>query len=189
MQQTKRKIKITCEVKETLALDKMTELQGELKQRTAFDYEKIMSSIYKHGIAFPFFVWKEKNTHYILDGHGRTEALRKEQERGVKIPELPVVYVEAANKTTALNLLLRLNSRYGEITIEGVSKFLEDVEIEIGDIHIPELPDLAAQLDALLYDATDGGNNAPEFVLYCPECGERYDVSDDELKEAVGYED
>jgi len=183
-----QEIRITCEISTTLTLGRMTELQGELKARTSEDYDKIMRSIYKYGIAFPFFVWKKGRLNYILDGHGRTGALIRERERGVKIPALPVVYVQAADEQTAKNLLLRLNSRYGEITIEGIRDFLEGVDIDLDEINIPEIPDLTERLDALLEDATDGGHNNPEFILFCPECGEQYHVTDDELREVAGYE-
>ena len=179
-------IRITCESKDFLELDNMTEFQGELKLRDEYDYEKVMRSIREHGIAFPFFVWKNGKTNYILDGHGRSEALRFEQDKGIKIPPLPVVYVAAKDKDTAKNLLLRLNSRYGTITADGMREFLEGVDIDLSNIQIPELPYLAERIDAILTEYEQG---TPEFVLYCPECGERYDISDDELRRAVRYED
>ena len=179
-------IRITCETADTLNITEMTELQGTLKYREDTEYEKIMRSIYKHGIAFPFFVWKSGRTNFILDGHGRTEALKLENEKGITIPPLPVVYVKAKDKETALNLLLRLNSRYGTITSEGMREFMDGVDIDLSNIQIPELPYLAERVDAILLEYQ---NAEPEFELYCPECGERYDISDEELRRAVRYED
>jgi len=189
MQKDGREIRITCEVEDTLTLGRMTEFQGELKVRSSEDYDRIMHSIYKYGIAFPFFVWKKGRLNYILDGHGRTGALKRERERGVTVPALPVIYVQAENEEAAKNLLLRLNSRYGEITIDGINDFLSGVDIDLAEINIPELPDLAEQLDALLEDANDGGHNNPEFLLFCPECGEQYHVTDEQLREAIEYGD
>jgi len=161
----------------------MTEFQGELKERTPEDYEKITNSIYKHGIAFPFFVWKSVRKKYILDGHGRSEALRLAKENGVKIPPLPVVYIKAKNAEIAKNLLLRLNSRYGTITVQGIQSFIEGADIDISDVNIPELPDLSARLNTVLYESPY--YEPPVFQLFCPECGDKYEVTDDELRGMV----
>ena len=76
------KIKITCEAKEYLDFSEMAEFQGELKQRTDADFEKIENSIKKHGFAFPFFIWKNGDTNFVLDGHGRYGALQRMQSKG-----------------------------------------------------------------------------------------------------------
>ena len=182
-------IEITCDVQDMLALADMTEFQGGLKVRTAEDYDRIFFSIAKYGIAFPFFVWKNGDVSFILDGHGRVEALRRAESNGISVPPLPVVYVEAGDENAAKNLLLRLNSRYGTITRDGVMAFVEGSDIDLEEANIPELPDLSARLDALLDDMPEHDYlDKVEFTLYCPECGERHDVTDDELREVVGYE-
>ncbi|GHV35056.1 hypothetical protein FACS1894187_06930 [Synergistales bacterium] len=188
-------IKITCEVKQTLPLSDMTEFQGDLKIRTEGDYEQIQSSIRKYGIAFPFFVWQDSDSiNYVLDGHGRLGALQRMAQGGGIIPPLPIVYVEADDAIQAKNLLLRLNSRYGEITADGMKEFLADVDADLDGVNIPELPDIAAILDAAL----DGAPSAepddyeppkPKFEVFCPECGELYDISDEELQEVADNED
>ena len=52
------KIEINCTGSDTIQLHELTEFQGELKERSAGDVEKIIKSIKKHGFSFPFFVWK-----------------------------------------------------------------------------------------------------------------------------------
>lgn len=178
-------IKITCEVTDMLQLSEMTEFQGGLKTRTQNDYDKILLSIYSNGIAFPFFVWKHKKKNYILDGHGRLGALMQASESGEIIPPLPVIYIKADNETQAKNLLLRLNSRYGVITLAGVRDFIGDIEIDPSDFMLPDLPDLVNQLNlAIIEEAKDRSddNDKPVFALYCPECGEPYEITDDELR-------
>ena len=81
-EQISKPIEITCGAAETLPLNKLTEFQGGLKTRTDGDYEKILASIRKHGIAFPFFVWNQDGSNFILDGHGRFEALRRPAQPG-----------------------------------------------------------------------------------------------------------
>jgi ParB-like chromosome segregation protein Spo0J len=187
-------IQISCEVSESLPLSDLTEFQGELKMRTDSDYEQIQSSLRKYGIAFPFFVWRDNNTNNVLDGHGRLGALQRMAQTGEKIPDVPVVYVEAETEIQAKNLLLRLNSRYGEITTDGMKEFLSDVDADLDGVNIPELPDIAELLDKQLSNAPAGESEdeyeppQPKFEVFCPECGEQYEISDEELKEAVDDE-
>ena len=186
-------IKITCEAMESLPIAEMSDFQGELKTRTDEDYEKIFASIRKYGIAFPFFVWKSENNNFVLDGHGRLESLRRAMRTGYIVPELPVIYIDAADETVAKNLLLRLNSRYGAITLDGVKDFINGANIDLNGINIPELPNLSASLDALLnglpMPEETAESDVPKFNLYCPECGEAYETTDEELRGLIEYED
>ena len=186
-EQISKPIEINCEAAETLQLADMTEFQGELKTRTDDDYDKIFTSIRKHGIAFPFFVWKCGDSNYILDGHGRYESLCRAAGKGYIIPELPVVYIDADNEVAAKNLLLRLNSRFGTITIDGVRSFIDGADIDLETVNLPELSDLSARLDAMLDniplpDYDNSNFEPPKFDLYCPECGLQHEVDDDDLR-------
>jgi hypothetical protein len=145
----------------------------------------------KYGIAFPFFVWINDSKYFILDGHGRVEALRRAASTGYIVPELPVIYIQAADETTAKNLLLHLNSRYGTITVDGIREFIDGHDIDLDEVNIPELPDLSAALDAMLDDMPepDDDPDKAEFIVFCPECGERLNVTDEELEEVVRDED
>jgi len=81
---------------------------------------------------------------------------------------------------------LRLNSRYGEITFDGIREFLDGADIDLSGISLPELPDLSERLDELLESMPNvDAVEIPEFLLYCPECGERYEATDDELRGAI----
>ena len=48
------KIEINCTGSDTIQLNELTEFQGELKERSAGDVEKIIKSIKKHGFSFPY---------------------------------------------------------------------------------------------------------------------------------------
>ena len=50
-------IKINCTGSDFINIDDLHEFQGELKERSADDVDKIIRSIKKHGFSFPFFVW------------------------------------------------------------------------------------------------------------------------------------
>ena len=130
-------LKVTCECKDYLNLDDLTEFQGNLKQRSDSDVDKIIKSIKKYGFSFPFFVWKHDNINHCLDGHGRMLAINKLREQGFQIPPLPVVYVDCKDEQSAKDLLLRLNSQYGRMTKESVMEFIGDYEIDTGDLELP----------------------------------------------------
>lgn len=130
-------IKVSCECKDFLALEDLTEFQGGLKSRTEFDVDKIVRSIRKYGIAFPLFVWRHDGVNHCLDGHGRLLALKRMAEDGDTIPPLPVVYVDCKDERSARDLLLRLNSHYGTMTKESVLEFIKGFDIDLGDFELP----------------------------------------------------
>ena len=157
------KIEINCTGSDTIQLHELTEFQGELKERSAGDIEKIIKSIRKHGFSFPFFVWAHagENGNYInhvLDGHGRLEALKKLQSEGEEIPPLPCVYVSAENEAEAKEKLLKLNSQYGHMTADSVAAFLGDIKIDFDEL---ALPDGVLDLGKLEPEETKDDDEAP----------------------------
>lgn len=157
-------IVINCTGSDTIELHQLTEFQGELKERSAGDIEKIIKSIRKHGFSFPFFVWAHagENGNYInhvLDGHGRLEALKKLQSEGEEIPPLPCVYVSAENEAEAKEKLLKLNSQYGHMTAESVAQFLDGLQIDFDEL---QLPDGVLDLTKLEPEETKDDDNAPD---------------------------
>lgn len=130
------KIKITCKTKATLPLVELTDFQGDLKYRDKIDIERVQKSILKYGFSFPFFVWKNDKRNYILDGHGRKLALKKLWAEGYEIPALPVIYISADNESDAKEKLLRINSRFGDITQESLTNFAEGMEFNFDDVDI-----------------------------------------------------
>lgn len=131
------KIEINCTGSDTIQLDELTEFQGELKERSAGDVEKIIKSIKKHGFSFPFFVWKNDGKNNVLDGHGRLMALKQMAAAGEEIPALPCVYISAKDEAEAKEKLLKLNSQYGHMTADSVAAFLGDIKIDFEEIALP----------------------------------------------------
>jgi len=130
--------KIACETKDYLDWHNITEFQGGLKIRDEADIEKAKTSILKYGWSFPFFVWVSGKTNYCLDGHARIKVLKALEEEGYIIPELPVVYIQAKNKTEAKQKLLRLNSNFGHMTKESVLEFVGgEFELNTEEIALP----------------------------------------------------
>ena len=158
-------IEINCTGSDTIQLDELTEFQGELKERSAGDIEKIIKSIKKHGFSFPFFVWAHagENGNYInhvLDGHGRLKALQKMAAAGEEIPPLPCVYVSAKDEAEAKEKLWKLNSQYGHMTAESVAAFLGDIKIDFSEL---ALPDGVLDLTKLEPEETKDDDAAPDL--------------------------
>jgi hypothetical protein len=146
-------IRITCKVADFLPLESIEEFQGNFKKRTKKEIDQIIISIFKFGFSFPFFVWQNEGHNWCLDGHGRILSLREmkkayyalddagqilvKKEPPPALPELPIVYIEAENEAEAKQKMLRLNSQYGIIDIEGFREFIEGLEMEWGDLALP----------------------------------------------------
>lgn len=133
----KNQIKITCRGADLLPLDAIEEFQGNLKKRSKKDIDLIIKSIEKYGFSFPFFIWNGTGHNYCLDGHGRIEALCEMRRRGVSLPLFPVAYVDAKDEDEAKQKLLRLNSQYGQMSIDSVMEFAEGMEINFDELSLP----------------------------------------------------
>lgn len=166
-------IRVTCKTLDYLPYDQIVPLQGNLKKRTPEQLEKICRSVIKHGWAFPEFIWRGEGKNYCLDGHGRQEAIPLLIEKGYTIPLIPIVYIEAKNKAEAKELLLKCISRYGIVTEEGFTEYL-DFKCDFIDFEIPEIYVLNANNDVSL-DVNDSDFSTQEDIVkkpkVCPYCG------------------
>ena len=151
-------IEINCTGSDTIQLHELTEFQGELKERSAGDVEKIIKSIKKHGFSFSFFVWKNDGKNNVIDGHGRLKALQQMAAAGEEIPALPCVYISAKNEAEAKEKLLKLNSQYGHMTADSVAAFLGDIKIDFDEL---ALPDGVLDLGKLEPEETKDDDEAP----------------------------
>lgn len=152
------KVEINCTGSDTIDIDQLAEFQGELKERSTGDVEKITKSIKKHGFSFHFFVWKNDGKNNVLDGHGRLMALRQMAAAGEEIPALPCVYISAKNEAEAKEKLLKLNSQYGHMTAESVVEFLDGLKVDFDEL---QLPDGVLDLTKLEPEETKDDDEAP----------------------------
>lgn len=125
-------IKIKCTASHFFELDELIVIQGNLKELSTENYEKLKKNILKHGFISPIHIWfnKEKNVNEILDGTQRLRTCQKMREEGIKIPKLPVTIIEAENEKEAREILLSLVSQYGKLSDEGLYEFLETSQID-----------------------------------------------------------
>lgn len=127
----------------TVDYQKLVPFQGDLKDIDEESLNKLVGSIKENGFIVPKFVWIDNNKYYIIDGHQTIKALKQLKVEGYKIPEIPIVQVQADNKKDAAKKLLQINSKYGKINPD--TSFFEDFDIVptyLDKIEIPELDDL-----------------------------------------------
>ena len=145
--------RVTCKGAGLLPVEAIENFQKDFKKRTKKEFEKIITSILKVGFSFPEFIWQNNEHNWCLDGHGRTGAVLMMKEKWYAlddegklyikkeppppIPLLPVDFIEAADEAEAKQKMLRLNSQYGVIDIEGFRAFIEGLNIEWGDLALP----------------------------------------------------
>jgi hypothetical protein len=132
-------IRISCTAADTLSIDRLSDLQGNLKKISAPNLDRLKRSILKHGFTAPVFVWiAGKHKRYILDGHQRIKALRSLEADGYEIPDLPVAYIEAKTKKEAREKLLYITSQYGDFTTEGITDYIQGLDTDLSDVRLAD---------------------------------------------------
>ena len=126
-------ILIKCTASHFFDLDELIAIQGNLKELSEINYNKLRNNILKNGFISPIHVWenKVKNQFEILDGTQRLRTCQKLKEEGFIIPKLPVTIITADNEKQAREILLSLVSQYGELNEQGLYEFIETSGIEI----------------------------------------------------------
>lgn len=108
-----------------IRLSELSPFQGKLKKRTEAEISELMLSLKTEGMMMPFAVWQGGGKNYLLDGHGRYEALKRLAlfEPDINGEEFPCIFIEAETEDDARKALLQILSSYGKITRVGVRKF------------------------------------------------------------------
>lgn len=106
--------------------------QGNLKDLTIENYEKLKKQILDKSFAFPIDVWEDKESKkiYTIDGHQRIRCLHKMKQEGYEIPKIPCVFIEASGYKEAKELLLARTSQYGTMTDQGLYEYLAESGID-----------------------------------------------------------
>jgi hypothetical protein len=172
-------IRIACEGSDTLDLESISILQGELKELSKKNYDRLRNSIVRNGFSAPLFIWTDKGgTNYLLDGTQRHRVLSKMKSEGYEIPPLPVAYIEAADIKDARQKLLFILSQYGEVTRQGLYEFVIDADFELSELDSFRLPDVEMESfkaeffeDAVTPDNIDIGDDIKHNrgSLVCPD--------------------
>lgn len=97
-------------------------MQGELKELSEKNYNKLKKSIVERGFIYPVFVWIEQMK--MLDGHQRQRVFINEDW----IIEVPYIPVSAKTEKEAKENLLLASSQFGRIVQEGWDDFTFDLD-------------------------------------------------------------
>lgn len=120
---------IKCESPTTMLLSEMTPFQGDLKKRSAKDVDGLIESLTNDGLIMPFAIWKNANGNFILDGHGRREAIMRMMlsDSSLASQVFPTIEINAATEEDARKALLQISSNYGKVTKQGAINFTRTI--------------------------------------------------------------
>jgi len=173
-------IEIRCTAAVDIALADLTPLQGDLKALSDANFEKLKRSILKHGLTFPFFVWQNDGTNYILDGTQRDRVLKRMSDEGYEIPLLPCALIQAKDRKEAAEKILLISSNYGKMTEESLDEFLAQNDLSFLELADElELPSIDERYfrdpnEFTVTDADDQGRLDKKNPITCPECGHEF---------------
>lgn len=122
-------IKLKCSAEHTCCLTKMTPFQGNLKVRSKKDLDALYESLVTDGLLMPFALWPSEDKLYILDGHGRYQAMVNAALNDISVleQEFPYIRIDAETEEDARKALLQIVSTYGRINKDGVVHFAAPV--------------------------------------------------------------
>jgi hypothetical protein len=125
MEKNEKKIKIACKGADVIDVSALVPMQGELKDLSSENYERLKKDIIALGYSEPLSVWiNPEGQPCLLNGHQRTRTLLKMRDDGWDIPLIPISLIEADSYKQALEKILSLTSQFGEITRDGLYKFI-----------------------------------------------------------------
>ena len=112
---------------------KLQPLQGNLKDLSKKNYEKLKKSFQEKGLFVPMFVWEDNGKFWLLDGHGRERLFNQEKAvfvdaEGKETFEIPALIVKAKNLKDAKEKILLISSQFQKITQEGFDEFTFDLD-------------------------------------------------------------
>lgn len=146
-------MEIKCTTKDTIKLTECVPFQGNLKKRTPQDIAELKDSLLREGLLMPFAVWDHDDKKYLLDGHGRKEALVQlaVEDASLLSVDWPCIYIRADTEDDARKALLQITSSYGKITKTGVKQFT----VSIPDYKAPSIAKFVAKPVTKKVEAVD----------------------------------
>src|SRR4030095_6634653 len=138
------------------------------KSLSKVEFEKLKKSIVKFGLSFPSFIWKQNGSAKCWDGHQRSRVLTEMQKEGWRVPDVPVVYVDAKNEKEAKEKILLLSSQYWKSTRDSVYEFLTAADIDFGDMkEVIDLPQFDLnQFDKGYFQNIDHANEQMDHLFH-----------------------
>lgn len=116
----------------TIPIADLLPTQGNLKDLTEKNYNKLKGRIEHRGFSVPVYVWEDdKGVKHLLDGHQRRQVLTTE---GWNDP-IPYLKIPAKDLQEAMARLLEITSQYATITQEGIDEFMATYELNEAEVY------------------------------------------------------
>ena len=167
-----------------LELDELHPFQGNLKDLSKSNYDKLRKQILK-GFKAPFFVWLDPATNkYMLeDGHQRFRVLTElRNAEKYNLPKLPCVVIHADTEHEAKKNILEISSQFGNMSNSSVFEFASINNIDLPTLEGFRFPEI--NMDAFkaeFFDnqilpgsENDQGKLDEKKKQQCPECGHEF---------------
>ncbi len=173
-------VEIKCQGAEVIDIDDIVHFQGNLKDLSKDNYDKLRKQILELGFSEPISVWKNDGKYYAINGHQRLRVLTEMRKaEKIVIPPIPISIIEAKSELEAKKKVLALTSQFGEMTNEGLFEFISDAKITIDDLSDFKFADVDLDVfkveffDAPILPGTEEEQGALDEKTkhQCPECG------------------
>lgn len=116
----------------TIPIADLLPSQGDLKDLSEKEYNKLKNVIIRRGFSVPVYIWEDKEgIKHLLDGHGRRRVLTTE---GWDEP-VPYLKIPAKDMQEAMARLLEITSQYQKITQEGIDQFIATYELPEAEVY------------------------------------------------------
>lgn len=151
---------------------------NNLKEKKNRDVSGLKESILTLGFFAPIIIWEEGK--YIADGAGRFLALELLEYEGYKIPDLPIEYVEAKDRTEAKQLTIAISSSFGEATEDSLGLFILDTpSIDLSfanlfNINIEEVQFKHPKAEKPVSSKINKGETEKQAI--CPNCAVKFKI-------------
>jgi len=179
-------IKINCQKGIDLPLSEMHAFQGDLKDLSEENYQRLSEQIQEKGFLAPFSVWKDNGKWMLLDGHQRHRTLTRMEENKVTLPDaFPTIEIIAENIKQAKEIVLSLTSQYGHMSNKGLYDFMQEAQIKnLSDFRLPDINIAAFSKEFFSVDDTPmvSSNESPKdevkfmIVIECKDELEQIDL-------------
>ena len=171
-----------------LDIDELHPSQGDLKELSKDDFEKLKLSIKTNGFLHSPHIWFDKDTKkwQILDGHSRVLAAKALRNEGYHVGKIKCMAVLADTKKKAMEYILLMSSSYGKMSNESMSDFFINNELAFEDIApMLDLPNVDLEMEPIddSEKSVEEGDSKSKFII-CPHCNEKF-----EEKEAIVIKD
>lgn len=175
-----KQIKIKCQGNGYADISELSGLQGNLKELSQKNLEKLCRAIMRVGFVAPVFIWEAGGEKYIIDGHQRVKALQQLSAE-YEIPPVPIVTIKARDKAEAKKILLSVSSQYGEWDSDAAYEWINEIDDTVKDIvcFMDVEIDLSGEIfneEQFLTDEKKGEAQSKVRSVNCPKCQKEFEI-------------